>query len=71
MIPLEEIRQISIVSPSKIVMLVIDGLGGLPDAKTGKTELETARTPYLDQLAEKGICGLIDPGLPRGVDQVT
>jgi len=64
MIPLEEIRQISVVSPSKIVMLVIDGLGGLPDAKTGKTELETARTPYLDHLAKKGVCGLIDPVSP-------
>ena len=64
MIPLEEIRHISIISPSKIVMLVIDGLGGLPDAKTGKTELETAHTPYLDQIAKKGICGLIDPVSP-------
>lgn len=64
MIPLEEIRQISVVSPSKIVMLVIDGLGGLPDAKTGKTELATARTPYLDHLAKKGVCGLIDPVSP-------
>jgi len=64
MIPLEEIRQISVVSPSKIVMLVIDGLGGLPDVKTGKTELETARTPHLDHLAKKGICGLIDPVSP-------
>ena len=64
MIPLEEIRQISVVSPSKIVMLVIDGLGGLPDVKTGKTELETAHTPHLDQLAKKGVCGLIDPVSP-------
>jgi len=64
MIPLEEIKQISIASPSKIVMLVIDGLGGLPDTKTGKTELETAHTPYLDQLAKKGICGLTNPVSP-------
>src|SRR4030042_393161 len=64
MIPLEEIRQISVVSPSKIVMLVIDGLGGLPDSRTGKSELETAHTPYLDQLAKEGICGLIDPVSP-------
>jgi 2,3-bisphosphoglycerate-independent phosphoglycerate mutase len=64
MIPLEEIRQISVVSPSKIVMLVIDGLGGLTDAKTGKTELETADTPHLDQLAKKGVCGLTDPVSP-------
>ena len=52
------------VSPSKIVMLVIDGLGGLPDVKTGKTELETAKTPYLDLLAKQGICGLTDPVSP-------
>src|SRR4030043_1002458 len=61
MVPLEEIRDISVVSASKIVMLVIDGLGGLPDAKTGHSELETAHTPHLDQLAKKSICGLIDP----------
>jgi 2,3-bisphosphoglycerate-independent phosphoglycerate mutase len=61
MFPLEEIREISVVSASKIVMLVIDGLGGLPDAKTGHTELETAHTPNLDQLSKKSICGLIDP----------
>lgn len=64
MIPLEEIKQISTVSPSKIVMLVIDGLGGLPDSKTGKTELETAHTPNLDRLARDSICGLIDPVSP-------
>jgi 2,3-bisphosphoglycerate-independent phosphoglycerate mutase len=56
---LELIKKISIPSPSKIVLLVIDGLGGLPDPKTGKTELETASTPNLDRLA--AICGLIDP----------
>jgi len=64
MVPLEEIKEISIVSASKIVMLVIDGLGGLPDAKAGRTELETARTPNLNQLAKKSICGLIDPVSP-------
>ena len=64
MVTLEEIREISVVSASKIVMLVIDGLGGLPDARTGHTELEAAHTPYLDQLAKKSICGLIDPVSP-------
>jgi 2,3-bisphosphoglycerate-independent phosphoglycerate mutase len=58
---LELIKKISTPSPSKIVLLVIDGLGGLPDPKTGKTELETASTPNLDRLAAKSICGLIDP----------
>jgi 2,3-bisphosphoglycerate-independent phosphoglycerate mutase len=57
-------KQISTTSPTKIVLLVIDGLGGLPDPKTGKTELETAKKPNLDQLAIKGICGLIDPVSP-------
>lgn len=57
-------KAIAITSPSKIVMLVIDGLGGLPDPKTGKTELETASTPNLDRLAAKGMCGLSDPVAP-------
>lgn len=61
---LDLIKEISIASPTKIVLLVIDGLGGLPHPKTGKTELETAKTPNLDRLAGKGICGLIDPVAP-------
>jgi 2,3-bisphosphoglycerate-independent phosphoglycerate mutase len=46
---------------TKIVFLVMDGLGGLPDAKTGLTELEAARTPNLDDLAKRSTCGLLDP----------
>ena len=61
---LELIKTIARPSPTKIVLLVIDGLGGLPTPKTGKTELETANTPNLDQLAAKAICGLIDPVSP-------
>jgi len=61
---LELIKTITRPSPAKIVLLVIDGLGGLPAPKTGKTELETANTPNLDQLATKAICGLIDPVSP-------
>ena len=63
-INLELIKGISTPSPTKIVLLVIDGLGGLPSPKTGKTELETANTPNLDRLATNGICGLIDPVSP-------
>jgi len=58
---LELMKKISQPSPAKIVLLVIDGLGGLPDPETGKTELDTANTPNLDQLATKGICGVTDP----------
>ena len=46
---------------SKILMLVIDGLGGLPHPETGRSELETARLPNLDALAAAGSCGLISP----------
>lgn len=58
---LELIREIATPSSSKIVLLVIDGLGGLPHPKTAKTELETANTPNLDRLAAGSTCGLIDP----------
>ena len=44
-----------------VVFLVLDGLGGLPDPDTGKTELETAQIPNLDAIAAAGICGMADP----------
>src|SRR5213082_1700561 len=49
---------------SKIVLLVADGLGGLPMEPGGKTELESARTPNLDACAREGVCGLSTPVLP-------
>ncbi len=49
---------------AKIVMLVADGLGGLPRTADGKTELETAQTPNLDQLAARGVQGASIPVLP-------
>ena len=64
MADIELMKLLSMSSPSKIVLLVLDGLGGLPKAGTDKTELETARTPHLDALALKGICGLADPVAP-------
>src|SRR5688500_12095125 len=41
----------------KIVLVVMDGLGGLPDAETGLTELESASTPNLDRLAATSALG--------------
>ena len=49
---------------SKIVLVVADGLGGLPLELGGKTELETARTPNLDAMVREGVCGLSIPVLP-------
>lgn len=61
---LELIKSISVSSSTRIVLVVIDGLGGLPSLETGKTELESAVTPNLDRLATEGICGLVDPVSP-------
>jgi len=58
------LRELSRETPSRIVMLVMDGLGGLAREPGGKTELETANTPNLDALAAKSICGLLDPIAP-------
>jgi 2,3-bisphosphoglycerate-independent phosphoglycerate mutase len=51
-------------SDTKIVLLVMDGLGGLPRGLGRTTELEAARTPNLDDLAGEGICGLQQPVHP-------
>ncbi len=58
------IRKLRVKNDSKIVLLVADGLGGLPLAPGGRTELETARTPHLDALAATGVLGLSTPVLP-------
>jgi 2,3-bisphosphoglycerate-independent phosphoglycerate mutase len=64
MIGFEHIKQISRTSPSKIVLLILDGVGGLPHPETGKTELESARKPNLNRIARDSLCGLIDPVSP-------
>lgn len=57
-------RKLQVKNDSKIVMLVADGLGGLPHEVGGQTELEAAHTPNLDALASRGIQGLSTPVLP-------
>jgi len=45
---------------SRILFLVMDGLGDLPDER-GRTPLAAARKPNLDRLAREGCCGRFDP----------
>lgn len=62
-------RDLAIESRSKIVLLVADGLGGLPREPGGPTELEAAATPHLDGLVARNVCGLsipVAPGITPG-----
>lgn len=58
------IRDLREPNSTKIVLLVADGLGGLPQEPGGKTELESAGTPNLDTCVREGVCGLSIPVLP-------
>jgi 2,3-bisphosphoglycerate-independent phosphoglycerate mutase len=58
------IRELREPKDRKIVLLVADGLGGLPMEPGGKTELESARTPNLDACVREGLCGMSIPVLP-------
>lgn len=61
MIDLPYLQDVCRSTPSKIVLLVADGLGGLQHPDTGKSELETAHIPNLDKLAQSSACGLTMP----------
>ena len=52
-------KELAVTTDSKIVLLVCDGLGGLP--MNGRTELEAAKKPNLDEVARLGVCGVTDP----------
>ncbi|TMB67553.1 MAG: 2,3-bisphosphoglycerate-independent phosphoglycerate mutase [Chloroflexi bacterium] len=58
---LELARELAQEADTKIVLFVMDGLGGLPHPETGRTELETAYTPHLDMLARESACGFTVP----------
>ena len=64
MIDVEELRDCYTPTPSKIVLLVADGLGGLAHPDTGMSELETADIPNLDAMAQESACGLTTPVMP-------
>ncbi|MGH7377400.1 MAG: 2,3-bisphosphoglycerate-independent phosphoglycerate mutase, partial [Candidatus Methylomirabilales bacterium] len=62
-------RELAIPAETKLVLLVLDGLGGLPREAGGPTELEAAATPALDRLAAEGVTGLLTlvaPGITPG-----
>ena len=66
---LDLIRPLVIANTTKIVLLSLDGLAGLPRPETGLTEMETARLPNLAALAQDAACGLIRhvaPGITPG-----
>ena len=54
-------RELSVKTDSKMVLLILDGLGGLPLDPSGETELEAAETPNLDALAARSDLGLSRP----------
>jgi len=58
---LDMIRSLTQKSSTKIVLLVMDGLGGLPRETLGPTELEAADTPHMNRLAREGMVGLMHP----------
>jgi 2,3-bisphosphoglycerate-independent phosphoglycerate mutase len=58
------VRDLKTSNDAKIVMLVADGLGGLPVTPGGPTELEAAKTPNLDALAQRGVSGVMYPIAP-------
>ena len=59
-------RRLALEEGGKILLLVMDGLGGLPREVGGPTELEAAHTPNLDRLAREGSVGLSIP-VARGI----
>jgi 2,3-bisphosphoglycerate-independent phosphoglycerate mutase len=66
---LKFLQNMIVPAQTKIAMIIMDGLGGLPLESGGKTELETARTPNLDALAAQSILGLtvpVGPGITTG-----
>lgn len=66
---LDLIAPLVIENTTKIVLMSLDGLGGLPRPETGRSELETARLPNLNALASGAACGLlrhVAPGITPG-----
>lgn len=49
----------------KGLIIILDGLGDRPITQfDGRTPLEAAHTPHMDELATNGLCGMVDPLTP-------
>ncbi|MCB0831957.1 MAG: 2,3-bisphosphoglycerate-independent phosphoglycerate mutase [Bacteroidetes bacterium] len=57
----ELLQRLSQKTDSKIVLLVMDGLGGIRTRERPKTELELAKIPNLNKLASESVLGRIIP----------
>lgn len=57
----ELIKRLARKTDTKIVLLVMDGLGGIPHPKTLRTELEAAQKDNLDRLARSSQTGMSIP----------
>jgi len=69
MVPLEFIAKLARPNTTKILLVVMDGLGGLPGGAKGLTELDEAKTPNMDGIAPRATLGAIDlvsPGITPG-----
>ena len=60
--PMEVLQKLVKAEGGKIILLVMDGLGGLP--VECRTALQHARTPNMDRLASLHSVGLMDPVFP-------
>ena len=66
---LELLAPLVVANTTKIVLMSLDGLAGLPHPDTGRSEMETAKLPALHALAARSACGLIRhvaPGITPG-----
>lgn len=61
MADLDLMRSLAQTAQTKIVLLVMDGVGGLPVEAGGPTELEAAQKPNMNRLAAEGCLGQMNP----------
>ncbi|MFQ5830376.1 MAG: 2,3-bisphosphoglycerate-independent phosphoglycerate mutase [Candidatus Methylomirabilia bacterium] len=69
MVDFDLIHSLVVPNTTKLILLSADGLAGLPNLETGKSELESATLPNLHALAARSACGLlrhVGPGITPG-----